>query len=298
MKTNRSLFAVLFLLVCLEIPAQTLRFGDTRSRVVTDSIHSAILDSYRAYSVFLPDGYDNNSEKKYPVLYLLHGILNTNKGWYENGRVKSVMDQLTQSGDACEMIIVTPNAGGNIYEGVWNGYFNMPDWSYEDFFFNEFVPHIERVYRIRADKSHRAIGGLSMGGGGSTVYAQRHPDMFCACYAMSALMTVPAEGGLPSHGQSLMDIFNNSVREHSAIDFVTDAELLKNFVRLVGLWIVAMMTFCLMLISVSIRRCEPQIYLVNFVFTMVYITGSIGIWHFTGHCPFSVAHSIKNTIIC
>ena len=224
MNMNRIIFVVLLLSVCSATSAQISGFGGTRSRVITDSIHSTVLDAWRTYSVFLPDSYDSNSEKNYPVLYLLHGILDTNTGWYENGRVKSVMDQLTQNGDVCEMIIVTPNAGGNIYEGVWNGYFNMPGWSYEDFFFNEFVPHIESTYRIIADRSHRAIGGLSMGGGGSTVYAQRHPDVFCACYAMSALMTVPAEGGLPSRGQSLMDIFENSVREHSAIDFVTNAD--------------------------------------------------------------------------
>ena len=224
-KSKNILFAVLFLSVCSATTAQIAisGFGSTRSRVVTDSLHSAILNSWRTYSVFLPDSYDSNSEKNYPVLYLLHGIMDTNTGWYENGRVKSVMDQLAQSGDVCEMIIVTPNAGGNIYQGVWNGYFNMPGWNYEDFFFKEFVPHIETAYRIIADRSHRAIGGLSMGGGGSTVYAQRHPDMFCACYAMSALMTVPAGGGLPADSRRLMEIFENSVREHSAIDFVTNA---------------------------------------------------------------------------
>ena len=195
-----------------------------RSRIVVDSLASKILGETRAYTILLPRNYEVNTGKRYPVVYLLHGIMDTNEGWYKNGHVKTVMDRLVESGEAEEMIVVTPNAGGDIYAGVWNGYFNMPGWNCEDFFFQEFLPHIESKYRVIADRSHRAIGGLSMGGGGSTVYAQRHPDVFCAVYAMSALMTLDANGGLPSHGQEKMDIFNNSVREHSATDFVCRAD--------------------------------------------------------------------------
>lgn len=196
----------------------------SQSRIVVDSINSPTLGETRAYTVLLPRGYDENTQKHYPILYLLHGIMDTNEGWYRDGRVKSVMDKLVENGEVCEMIVVTPNAGGNIYEGVWNGYFNMPGWAYEDFFFGEFLPHIESRYRVIGDRAHRAIGGLSMGGGGSTVYAQRHPDLFCAVYAMSALMDLDANGGLPSHGQEKMEIFNRTVREHSATDFIRRAD--------------------------------------------------------------------------
>lgn len=195
-----------------------------QSRVVTDSIHSKILNAYRAYSVFLPKSYDVQTDRKYPVLYLLHGMLDTNAGWYMRGHVKDVMDQLVDSGEATEMIIVTPNAGGNIYEGVWNGYFNMPGWRYEDFFYTEFLPYIEKTYRIIGDKGHRAIGGLSMGGGGSTVYAQRHSDMYCACYAMSALMDLPDPNVQPTPGQEKMTYLGISVRELNTIDFVKKAD--------------------------------------------------------------------------
>lgn len=195
-----------------------------QSRIMVDSISSPILGETRAYTVLLPRNYDKNPDKKYPILYLLHGIMDTNQGWYRDGRIKAVMDKLVESGEVCEMIVVTPNAGGNIYDGVWNGYFNMPGWNYEDFFFEEFLPMIESKYRVIGDKKHRAIGGLSMGGGGSTVYAQRHPDMFGAVYAMSALMDLDANGGLPSYGQEKMDIFNKSVRKHSAIDYIRNAD--------------------------------------------------------------------------
>ena len=62
----------------------------------------------------------------------------------------------------------------------------MPGWSYEAFFFNELMPVVEKKYRARSNREWRAIAGLSMGGGGSVGYALRHPETFCACYAMSA----------------------------------------------------------------------------------------------------------------
>ena len=117
-----------------------------QSKVVTDTLFSKVLNSKRAYTVFLPKSFEQNKEKKYPVLYLLHGMWETNPVWTERGHVKDVMDRLVASGEACEMIIVTPNAGGNIHL-EWNGYFDMPGWKYETFFYTEFLPYIEKKYR-------------------------------------------------------------------------------------------------------------------------------------------------------
>ena len=182
---------VLLVLVASFAWVARAQWGGPQSRVVTDTIYSEILKADRAYSIYLPKSYEVDKDRKYPILYLLHGVMGTNVGWFRDQRAKDVADQLMASGEACEMIIVSPNAGGNPYEGDWNGYFNMPGWPYEDFFYQEFLPYIEKTYRVIADKEHRAIAGLSMGGGGTTSYAQRHADMYCAAYAMSALMDIP-----------------------------------------------------------------------------------------------------------
>ena len=195
------------------------------SKIETQIIHSNLLNTEREYSIFLPKSYEVDTEKTYPILYLLHGMLDTNKGWHERGHVKDVMDQLVASGEVCEMIIVTPNAGGNIYEGVWNGYFNMPGWNYEQFFYEEFVPYIEKTYRVIGDKQHRAIAGLSMGGGGATSYGQRYVSMFSSVYAMSALMNIPEEGAYPSEkSDDKMAILTRSVIEHSCVKYVEEAD--------------------------------------------------------------------------
>ena len=121
------------------------------------------------------------------------------------------------------MIIVMPNAGGPDTHNTWNGYFNMPGWSYEDFFFQEFVPAVEKKYRAVGDKGHRAVMGLSMGGGGSTVYCQRHPDMFSSCYAMSAWLD--NQDNNVGRGQEKDKLYYvcEAVKQHSALRFIEQA---------------------------------------------------------------------------
>lgn len=216
------------LIFCLTICANAQFPGwGPQSKVVTDSIYSKILKADRAFCVYLPKSYDTETTKKYPILYLLHGMMGVNTSWFDDQRVKDVMDQLVASGEACEMIIVSPNAGGNIYAGAWNGYFNMPGWAYEDFFYKEFLPYIEDTYRVLGNKQHRAIAGLSMGGGGATSYAQRHSDMYSAVYAMSALMNIPTMGeaaGKDSDPSNKMAALTRSVQENSCVKYVLEAD--------------------------------------------------------------------------
>ena len=99
---------------------------------------------------------------------------------------------------------------------------NMPGWNYEDFFFTEFIPQIEKKYNVKGDKEHRAIMGLSMGGGGTVIYGQRHPDMFSACYAMSAWLDFSGESNYPKGSKPCL--VQESVREHSAVRFMENAD--------------------------------------------------------------------------
>lgn len=198
-------------------------------KIVTDSLRSGILDTMVKYNVYLPDGFDL-SGKAYPVVYLLHGLSDTYTAWEEKGRMKLVADELIASGEAREMVIVMPNAGHPDTRNQWNGYFNMPGWSYEDFFFLEFIPAVEAKYRCIGDKGHRAVMGLSMGGGGSTVYCQRHPGMFSSCYAMSAWLDDDSDqAGGKDEKKDKLYLVRESVRKHSALAFMdnADEEILK-----------------------------------------------------------------------
>ena len=194
------------------------------SKVVKDSIYSNNLKCWQKYNVYLPTGFEK-SEKQYPVVYLLHGLYGSYFNWEKSGNMKLVADELISSGEADEMVIIMPNAGDYDVRNYQNGYFNVVDWPYEDFFFNELLPAAEKKYRVIGDKEHRAIMGLSMGGGGSVVYSQRHPDMFSSCYAMSAwLDNKMGEVAGNNQKKDKLYIVCESVSEHSAINFVENAD--------------------------------------------------------------------------
>jgi enterochelin esterase-like enzyme len=146
------------------------------------SLSSEILGSERKYAIYLPPDYDV-STRSYPVLYLLHGAGDDQTGWVQFGEVLHIADKAIQEGSATPMVIAMPDANTG-----QRGYFNdiSGDWRYEDFFFEEFVPHIEGSYRIKGEKRYRAVAGLSMGGGGSFMYALHHPEMFSSAAPLSA----------------------------------------------------------------------------------------------------------------
>lgn len=149
-------------------------------KVEFKTMPSKILNEDREYAIYLPKSYTNNPEKTYPVLYLLHGGGGSHKDWPSRGHLADVANILIDTNDACDMIIVCPEAGK-----TFMNYFNSPDWMYEDYFFEELIPHIETIYRVNAEKKYRAIAGLSMGGGGTVTYASHHPEMFVSAYTMS-----------------------------------------------------------------------------------------------------------------
>jgi enterochelin esterase-like enzyme len=146
------------------------------------SVPSKLLKMDRKYAIYLPPDYET-SNRSYPVLYLLHGAGDDHTGWVQFGEVLNIADEAINSNLATAMIIVMPDANTGK-----RGYVNdvKGEWLYEDFFFTEFMPFIEKTYRIKADKRYRAIAGLSMGGEGTFIYALHHPELFSSACPLSA----------------------------------------------------------------------------------------------------------------
>ena len=157
-------------------------FGQTGKVYDQLSHTSNILKGERNYAIYLPPDYET-SQRSYPVLYLLHGAGDDQTGWVQFGEVLQITDQAIKEGTATPMIIVMPDAFTNRL-----GYFNdiRGDWNYEDYFFTELMPYVEKTYRIKSEKRYRAIAGLSMGGGGSFMYALHHPELFSSACPLSA----------------------------------------------------------------------------------------------------------------
>lgn len=173
---KKTSLIILTLVLAFVASAQTGKVYDQLS------MPSNILGMERNYAIYLPPDYET-SQRSYPVLYLLHGAGDDQTGWVQFGEVLHIADKAIKSGSATPMIIVMPDANTK-----QRGYFNdlKDDWRYEDFFFVEFMPYIEDTYRIKKEKRYRAISGLSMGGGGTFMYALHHPELFSSACPLSA----------------------------------------------------------------------------------------------------------------
>jgi len=224
MKKNwLSLFVVLFSLVTA---AQT-------GKVVENlSMRSKVLNMDRKYAIYLPPDYET-SQRSYPVLYLLHGGGDDQTGWVQFGEVLTITDKAINEGRSTAMIIIMPD--GNTGQ---RGYFNdiKGQWKYEDFFFQELMPYVEKTYRIKSEKRYRAISGLSMGGGGTFMYALHHPELFSAACPLSAStgpITLEDAKRNYSNNQNISDtVINSYYNRHSALALVNNIpDSLKKAVR-------------------------------------------------------------------
>ena len=155
-------------------------------------IKSAILKKDKKFAIYLPKGYES-SQRKYPVLYLLHGGQGNQTNWIQKGEMQRIADKEIDQGNAAPMIIIMPDGETTYYMNNVDG-----KYQFEDFFFKELIPYIEKTYRCRTEKQYRAIAGLSMGGFGSLLYSMHHPEFFSACAAMSAAVWTDEEiKGMP-----------------------------------------------------------------------------------------------------
>lgn len=197
-------------------------FAGAESRIEHISFQSGALGAEKPYTVYLPDGYDA-SDRSYPVLYLLHGAWGNDRDWTEKGNMKEIADLAIASGTSTPMIVVMPDARGEgeDFGGKNMGYFSVPGWDYEKYFYDELIPDVERRYRAEGDKRHRAIAGLSMGGGGSAYYAQKYPEWWgSACSLSGALGYVPPLAGEDSDGGA----FDRAMKLTDPLTYVSNAE--------------------------------------------------------------------------
>jgi enterochelin esterase-like enzyme len=158
----------------------SIRNGITRGKLDTVLYSSKTVGVTRKALVYTPPGFKKS--KRYPVLYLLHGIGGDEKEWLKGGNVPVVLDNLYADGKLEPMIVVMPNgramkddrATGNIFDSLKVQAFT----TFEKDLLNDLIPFIEKKYPIYADREHRAIAGLSMGGGQSLNFGLTNLDKF------------------------------------------------------------------------------------------------------------------------
>ena len=131
----------------------------------------------RKVYVYVPPTYDPASSQKYPVFYLRHGGGGNETSWYVEGCAVKILDNLLARGEIVPMVVVMTN--GNLEKQIEGGAYSKEGISIMgDELFNDVIPIIERQYNVYTDQEHRAIAGLSMGGGQSFYIGLRNAEQF------------------------------------------------------------------------------------------------------------------------
>ncbi|HWE38001.1 MAG TPA: alpha/beta hydrolase-fold protein [Isosphaeraceae bacterium] len=186
--------------MCL-VPGEDAAFEETKDvphgEIRIDWYRSNVLDTLRSMHVYTPPGYDG-SNAKYPVLYLLHGGGDEDSGWSTIGRAGFILDNLIATKKAVPMLVVMPNGSmprpanappftpGATPSPEARAAMEQAANRFTDELLKNVIPFVEKNYRVVADRDHRAIAGLSMGGGQTLRVVTTHPDEFAYAAVWSA----------------------------------------------------------------------------------------------------------------
>ena len=147
----------------------------------------------RDVSVYLPPGYQADPQRRYPVLYFLHGFTDSDSkwmGWEEHWiTLPAVVDKTLAAGAAREMIVVMPNAHTRYYGSMYSSSVTVGDW--ETYVARELVAFVDSHYRTLPSRASRGLAGHSMGGYGAMRIGMRNPDVFSSVYLLSACCMAP-----------------------------------------------------------------------------------------------------------
>ena len=135
------------------------------------------------YRVIVPFGYAAAKDARYPVIYLLHGLAGHFDNWTE-------LTKIEEYSAACGCIVVTPEGG----DGWYTDSGSKPADKFESYIVRELVPAIDKGYRTLADRKHRVIAGLSMGGYGAVKFGLKYPEMFVLAGSFSGAFDSPLRG--------------------------------------------------------------------------------------------------------
>ena len=174
--------------------------------------YSNVTNSWRRFYIYTPAGYDENSSEKYPVLYLMHGGGEDERGWATQGKTDLIMDNLIADKKAVPMLVVMPD--GNIPLPPFNEDVLKV---FESELKQSLIPFVEKNYRVKADPESRALAGLSMGGI-QTLYAGiNNTQLFSYLGVFSSGWILPMQNELANKEYDFMktnaDLINSNLKQ-------------------------------------------------------------------------------------
>jgi putative tributyrin esterase len=160
-------------------------------------LNSKLMNREMPYRVIFPANYDLSKDKRYSVVYLLHGLFGHFDNWVEKTKLKDYAKDY-------EYIIVTPEGNNSWYTDS----ISVPNDKYETYIANELIAEIDAKFRTIADKEHRAIAGLSMGGYGALKFGIKYPEKFILAGSFSGALAV---GSFKTKEELPAGVFRESV---------------------------------------------------------------------------------------
>ena len=207
----------------IEIPAKDQDFYALKDvphgQIRQNLYHSKVTNAWRRCFVYTPPDYDTNPKARYPVLYLQHGMGEDETGWGVQGKANLILDNLIAAKKAVPMIIVMDNGyaskpgagparGRNVAPGAAQG-----NSAFEEVMVKDIIPMIDATFRTLADREHRAMAGLSMGGNQTCQVTLHNLDKFAYIGAFSGTMN-----GLSTAALDPATAFNGIFKDGAALN--------------------------------------------------------------------------------
>ena len=188
MMTRRlcSLALLAFVALALSLTAGSAIAQPQPQGVKTVTIDAPSIGRKSAYNIILPADYETSGDKRYPVLYLLHGLSGSYTNWANFGASRAAR--------GLDLIVVMPD-GGNSWYLNWAESTEGQKNAWDDFLAKDLISHIDSSYRTVAAREGRAINGLSMGGFGGLSVGLKHPDLFCSIGSHSGALSFARGAG-------------------------------------------------------------------------------------------------------
>jgi enterochelin esterase-like enzyme len=158
-----------------------------RNRFFEAEFYSKSLGQSKKFYVYLPPSYDTEIRKRYPVLYLLHG-LGGSGGLWKYGNIFSILDSLINIGKIVEMIVIMPDADSSFYVNSFDR-----GKMYESYIVNDLIQHIDANFRTIPYRETRGIAGVSVGGFGAMYLGLKYPDRFISIGSIMGAMEIDFE---------------------------------------------------------------------------------------------------------
>jgi len=215
---------VLILLLCLTSGAQSPQLklsAGVPNRISTEHLDSKLMGRKMPYNAVVPPTYLATAPNvRYPVIYLLHGL----GGHYDNWTSKTLVAAYAPDND---VIIVTPEGG----DGWYTDSATQPNDKYESYIIKELIPEIDKKFRTIADRDHRAIAGLSMGGYGAIKFGLKYSELFSIVGSFSGALDGPLRGQEhKNYRPSIMAVFgpdNSPLRKENDVFSIVNSMSLE-----------------------------------------------------------------------